>query len=142
MLEEKIREYSFSKLRHYKNLEVNFLGEISNDKVREFYISNKVDIFINVSAAEGTPVSIMEAMSMGIPAMGPNIGGISELITDQSGYLLPENPTIQEIAEGLERMVVLSKDKNIRINAKRLIGARFSAEKNYKTFIHEITSLN
>lgn len=142
ILEEKIKEYSFSKLRHYKNLEVNFLGEISNDKVREFYISNKIDIFINVSAAEGTPVSIMEAMSMGIPAMGPNIGGISELITDQSGYLLPENPTIQEIAEGLERMLVLSKNKNIRINAKRLIKARFSAEKNYKTFIHEITSLN
>ena len=142
ILEEKIKEYSFSKLKHYKNLEVNFIGEISNDKVREFYISNKVDIFVNASEAEGTPVSIMEAMSMSIPAMGPNIGGISELITDQSGYLLPEDPTVQEIEEGLERMFFLSKQKNIRFNAKKLIETRFSAEKNYKIFIREITSLN
>ena len=142
ILEEKIKEYSFSKLKKYKNLEVNFLGEISNDKVREFYISNKVDIFVNASEAEGTPVSIMEAMSMGIPAMGPNIGGISELITDQSGYLLPEAPTVQEIHEGLEKMLFLSKQKNIRFNAKKLIETRFSAEKNYKFFIQEITSLN
>ena len=142
ILEEKIKEYSFSKLKKYKNLEVNFLGEISNDKVREFYISNKVDIFVNASESEGTPVSIMEAMSMGIPAMGPNIGGISELITDQSGYLLPEDPTVQEIHEGLERMLFLSKQKNIRFNAKKLIETRFSAENNYKFFIQKITSLN
>ena len=142
ILEEKIKEYSFSKLKHYKNLEISFLGEISNEKVRDFYVSNKVDMFINVSESEGTPVSIMEAMSMGIPAMGPSIGGIPELITAKSGYLLPEKPTIQEIAEGLERMLVLSKNKNIRISAKRLIEARFSAEKNYKKFIHEITALN
>jgi len=142
ILEKKIKEYSFTKLKYYKNLEVSFLGEISNEKVREFYISNKVDMFINVSDSEGTPVSIMEAMSMGIPAMGPCIGGIPELITVKSGYLLPEKPTIQEIAEGLERMLVLSKNKDVRINAKRMVEARFSAKKNYKTFVHEITSIN
>ena len=142
ILEEKIKEYSFSKLKYYKNLEVNFLGEISNDEVREFYTSNKVDLFVNVSEAEGTPVSIMEAMSMGIPAMGPNIGGISELITNQSGYLLPKDPTVQEIHEGLERMLFLSKQKNIRFNAKKLIEEKFSAEKNYKNFIQEIISKN
>ena len=142
MLEKKIKEYSFTKLKYSKNLEVSFLGEISNEKVREFYISNKVDMFINVSESEGTPVSIMEAMSMGIPAMGPCIGGIPELITAKSGYLLPEKPTIQEIAEGLERMLVLSKNKDVRINAKRMVEVRFSAKKNYKTFVHEITSIN
>lgn len=142
ILEKKIKEYSFTKLKYYKNLEVSFLGEISNEKVRQFYISNKVDMFINVSDSEGTPVSIMEAMSMGIPAMGPCIGGIPELITVKSGYLLPEKPTIQEIAEGLERMLVLSKNKDVRINAKRMVEARFSAKKNYKTFVHEITSIN
>ena len=142
ILEKKIKEYSFTKLKYYKNLEVSFLGEISNEKVRQFYISNKVDMFINVSDSEGTPVSIMEAMSMGIPAMGPCIGGIPELITAKSGYLLPEKPTIQEIAEGLERMLVLSKNKDVRINAKRMVEVRFSAKKNYKTFVHEITSIN
>ena len=142
ILEKKIKEYSFTKLKYYKNLKVSFLGEISNEKVRQFYISNKVDMFINVSDSEGTPVSIMEAMSMGIPAMGPCIGGIPELITATSGYLLPEKPTIQEIAEGLERMLVLSKNKDVRINAKRMVEARFSAKKNYKTFVHEITSIN
>jgi len=142
ILEKKIKEYSFTKLKYYKNLKVSFLGEISNEKVREFYISNKVDMFINVSESEGTPVSIMEAMSMGIPAMGPCIGGIPELITAKSGYLLPEKPTIQEIAEGLERMLVLSKNKDVRINAKRMVEVRFSAKKNYKTFVHEITSIN
>lgn len=142
ILEKKIKEYSFTKFKYYKNLEVSFLGEISNEKVREFYISNKVDMFINVSESEGTPVSIMEAMSMGIPAMGPCIGGIPELITVKSGYLLPEKPTIQEIAEGLEKMLVLSKNKDVRINAKRIVETRFSAKKNYKTFVHEITSIN
>ncbi|MGD1004248.1 MAG: glycosyltransferase family 4 protein [Methanoregulaceae archaeon] len=49
-----------------------------------------VDIFITTSLSDGTPVSILEAMSSGLPCIATNVGGIPEWIDHQNtGILIP-----------------------------------------------------
>jgi glycosyltransferase involved in cell wall biosynthesis len=70
------------------NIEANWMGHQSNELVISYYKENYIDLFINVSSSEGIPVSIMEAMSFGIPAMATNVGGVSELVNASNGILL------------------------------------------------------
>ncbi len=61
-----------------KRLETRIVlrGGISNAEVFQFYRDNKVDLFVNASTSEGLPVSIMEAISFGIPSIATNVGGL------------------------------------------------------------------
>ena len=43
-----------------ENVTYSFLGFLPNVEVINFYNNNPVDVFINTSESEGTPVSIME----------------------------------------------------------------------------------
>ena len=62
-----------------------------------------LDIVMLTSLNEGTPVSIMEAMAAGKPVLSTNVGGISELITNnQTGFLASgEN----ELVAGLTMLI-------------------------------------
>jgi N-acetyl sugar amidotransferase len=74
-----------------ENIHVILHGELSKEQVAEFLQQNRIDILVNCSENEGIPVSIMEAFSAGIPAIGFNIGGIPEIITDgKNGILLKD----------------------------------------------------
>ena len=73
-----------------KNIECHFTGQLKNSEVRRYYECNAVDLFINVSSTEGVPVSVMEALSFGIPVIATDVGGTSELLTD-SRFLLPRD---------------------------------------------------
>ncbi len=51
-------------------------------------IYNSFDIFISTSLTEGLPNNTLEAMSMGLPVVVTNVGGVSELVqAGISGYL-------------------------------------------------------
>ena len=64
----------------------------------EYYRSNPVDVFINTSKSEGTPVTIMEAISVGIPIVATSVGGNVEIVTDENGIVISADPMPQEIA--------------------------------------------
>lgn len=78
-----------------------FHGEIPNSRIEEEYHKIGAQLFITTSATEGgVPVSMMEAVSMGIPVIGTKVGGIPELIEDgKLGFLLPADPKPQQIAD-------------------------------------------
>ena len=50
---------------------------------------NDFDLFVNMSLSEGIPVSIMEAISFGIPIIATNVGGNAEIVNDETGVLIP-----------------------------------------------------
>lgn len=69
-----------------------FAGFANQDEVRNYMLQS--DIFILPSLAEGVPVSLMEAMSCGIPVLATYVGGIVELIeSEKTGLLVsPSDP--------------------------------------------------
>ncbi|MDF0717415.1 glycosyltransferase family 4 protein [Muricauda sp. 334s03] len=66
---------------------ITFHGE-SND-IPSFL--NKSDIFVLTSRFEGLPLSICEAMSVGVPIVASDVGGVNEMVKDgYNGYLIPK----------------------------------------------------
>jgi glycosyltransferase involved in cell wall biosynthesis len=51
-----------------------------------------LDMVLLTSQNEGTPVSIMEAMTAGKPVVAPDVGGIAELFQDNTNGLLYTHP--------------------------------------------------
>jgi glycosyltransferase involved in cell wall biosynthesis len=75
------------------NKSVIFTGWIEREKLAE--ILSKSSIFIFPSLKEGMPISVLEAMSSGLPILGSDISGIKELIIDSyNGYLLKSGNSI------------------------------------------------
>lgn len=113
--------------------EFEFLGFIPD--VLSFYKYNNIDVFINVSKSEGIPVSIMEAQSCGVPVIATNVGGTSEIISEQVGILLGENPTPLEIALAISSFAQNSKDSLLkRKKSKYNWENNFNSDINYSSF--------
>ncbi|HWV43459.1 glycosyltransferase [Pseudorhodoplanes sp.] len=77
-------------------------GHVPAEEIIAWYRKNPVDVFINVSSSEGTPVSAMEAASFGIPIVATAVGGNREIVTAANGFQLDPEPTPAAIAETLE----------------------------------------
>jgi glycosyltransferase involved in cell wall biosynthesis len=88
-----------------KNILYNFLGFLPTNEVYLYYKNKPIDVFLNVSASEGLPVSIMEAQSCGIPVIATAVGGTPEIVNEKVGILLSPNPTPEEIGSTIEYLI-------------------------------------
>lgn len=140
-LEKKLKEYAMEKLLNFDNIQYEFLGHVENQEVYEFYKNNAIDVFVNVSESEGVPVSIMEAMSCHIPIVAPNIGGISDMISNgMNGILLSEKCEEDELLNALSNIEFL-KSNEAKENSYNLYLEKYSAKKNYIEFIETLKML-
>lgn len=117
------------------NIDVNMLGTLTNTEVINYYRQHHIDLFINVSESEGVPVSIMEALSFGIPVFATNVGGTSEIVDNRVGELLSPDITDRELTMKIVQFTESSTYENFRINARKRWEDICSAEKNYGEFI-------
>ncbi|MEK5174123.1 glycosyltransferase [Heyndrickxia sp. FSL W8-0496] len=85
---------------------VYFIGSI-NDV--EHYL-NCSDIFVLSSINEGLPLSILEAMAMGLPIISTNVGGIGDVV--QENGILVESENTKALSNA---MMKLAKDKDLRL---------------------------
>jgi len=137
-LMQNLVSYAKNKLGPLSNVSYQFLGHIDNRLIYEFYIKTPVDFIINCSSSEGIPVSLMEAMANGVPAIAPDIGGISELIDNESGILMSAEPDIKEIADSINA-IKNNKNRVVMENAARLmIAEKYNADMNYKEFVNMV----
>ena len=85
------KDGSLQKCKEYATehqLPVIFTGMLSKEAWRQR--SMDYDIFINTTNFDNTPVSVMEAMALGLPVISTKVGGIPYLIEDQKdGLLVP-----------------------------------------------------
>ena len=91
-----------------------FTGFAGQDEVRRYLLES--DIFILPSFAEGVPVSLMEAMSCGIPVISTYVGGIAELInSEETGLLVSPSDPVQ-LKDAIARYI---DDYDLRDNVSR-----------------------
>ena len=114
-----------------------------NKKIYEFYEKEKPDLFINLSSSEGVPVSIMEAMSFGIPVIATDVGGTREIVNNKNGILLGANPLPREVAQKMDDFISLNQnDKRTKRRAAfETWKENYSAKSNYNEFIDQIFGL-
>ena len=121
---------NLSEIKLPKNIKFNSEGRVPNDNILKFYQDQNIDAFVNLSKHEGLPVSVMEAMSFGIPAIATNVGATCELVNDKNGLLLDEDFNIEILKAGL---LNLKNPEWIdkRIKAKEICSTTFDSEINY-----------
>ena len=81
----------------------------------------RVDVFVLPTLAEGTPNSIIEAMAHGIPVIASAVGGVPDLVTRESGILVPPGDA-KALANAMK---VLASDHQLRRRMGREARARY-----------------
>lgn len=76
-----------------KNVNVEFTGKLS--KEAWIVLSKSHNVFLNTTNIDNTPVSVIEAMALGIPVVSTNVGGMPYLIENNKEGLLV-NPNNRE----------------------------------------------
>ena len=71
-----------------KGLRVSFPGKLS--KTEWLHLSRNYDLFLNTTNIDNTPVSVLEAMALGLPVVSTEVGGMPYLIRNgEEGLLVP-----------------------------------------------------
>ena len=106
---------------------VEFAGLASQEAVRDYWRQASVGLLTSLS--EGMPVSLMEALSCGVPVVAPAIGGIPEMIRHGSnGFVVPvgDAPAVADAVAKILGDPVL--ESAMRRAARESARRRFSIE--------------
>jgi glycosyltransferase involved in cell wall biosynthesis len=95
------------------DVEVCFTNRLSKEEwIR---LSENFDFFINTTHFDNTPISVMEAMALGLPIISTNVGGIPFLLkNNENAILVNDNDSINmanciiDLIENQERASLLS----------------------------------
>lgn len=126
------------------NVTVAWHGHVDKSVVLEHYHAGKTDFLVNVSASEGVPVSMMEALSCSVPVLATNVGGVNEIITsDINGYLVNSDITARQLAEKLRMLSSMNLENYYTLckNAYLTWDEKWNADKNYRKFVSELENL-
>lgn len=94
--------------------------------------------FVLSSRFEGNPISILEAMSCGLPIIAPSIGGIPDVVKDDINGLLYSEGSEEEL---LNAMINIGKGNKIESLSKQnfLDSKKYSIEKTAEDYLNIFT---
>jgi glycosyltransferase involved in cell wall biosynthesis len=81
---------------------VRFTGDLPRDEVLN--LLNESQVLVLMSRHEGLPMSILEAMSMGLAVIASDVGGVREAVTPDCGILIARGDK-QALKHALARLV-------------------------------------
>lgn len=125
-------------------VQFHFFGQVPNQAILSYYHEHHVDLFVNVSETEGVPLSIMEALSFGIPVIATQVGGTAEIIdVGENGFLLPASFAPQELTKKIEEMVAMPSERYEEMSRQARLHweQKCSAKKNFTAFYDMIRAL-
>ncbi len=96
--------------------QVRILGQLATEQVAARLAA--ADVFCLPSSTEGIPVSIMEAMAIGVPVVATPVGGIPELVGESTGVLVPVGDAAC-LADAIEGLVTDEGERDRLITAAR-----------------------
>ena len=121
------------------SLSSNLIGRKSKEEIESLYENVPIDLFINLSTTEGVPVSIMEAMSFGIPVLATEVGGNSEIVDATTGSLVPSNSNADYLVNRISQILADRVDLNSKRDECYAKWKKcFNSETNYPLFIDSI----
>ena len=85
------------------NVEVLFTGKLSKEDWIE--LSKNYSIFINTSHFDNMPVSVMEAMTLGMAVVSTNVGGIPFLLENEKESLLVSDSGNDNMLKSIIRLI-------------------------------------
>jgi len=119
----------FEKLAATKGLSeiVNFTGYLSQTEVASYL--SETDVLVLPSYAEGVPVTLMEALGSQVPVVATQVGGVSELVEDQTNGIIIRPGDIGQLSEAL---LTLIQDPELRkqygLQGQAKVRAEFNSE--------------
>jgi L-malate glycosyltransferase len=102
-----------------RNVEVEFTGKLS--KKKWIKRSQEFNIFINTTHFDNTPISVIEAMALGIPVVSTNVGGIPFLLKDTENALLVNDSDAIAMSKAIEKIMCDSKLRSTIITNGRAL---------------------
>lgn len=85
------------------DLEVVFTGKLSKSKWVK--LSEQYDIFLNTTHYDNTPISVIEAMALGLPVISTNVGGIPYLLKNRETALLVDDNDVNAMVAGIKELI-------------------------------------
>lgn len=138
---ENIKKIASKRLESHQ---YEFLGYVKNYEVLDWYQNNRATVFINTSSSEGVPVSIMEAMSMGMPVIATDVGGTKEIVEHNvTGFLINKNCTKEDIVKNLIKINSMNYQEYQKMcnNAYSHWNEKSNADILYANFAKEISTM-
>ncbi len=117
---------------------VKFLGSMAEHQIQAEMRS--ADAFVLASHAEPLGVVYMEAMAAGVPTIGTNAGGVSEIITDERDGLLVQPKDAEALAGAIVRLMDdPGLCQRLAENARATVVQRFDSRLGAATLYRRIT---
>lgn len=85
------------------------------------------DVFILPSNYEGLPISLLEALSFGVPVIASNVGGIGEVLNGKNGFAV-EN-SVESFIEKIDFVLQDSVNSQVKISARESYLEKFTINK-------------
>ena len=109
------------------------------NSINDIFEERTFDVFMFTSYMEGLPNIILEIGSMMVPIVAPDIGGISEIVNKDTGYILSKRPSPEEYAKCISH--VISNRDEARWKAQNL--AKILMQRHsWRTFRNTLNGVN
>ncbi|WAJ70705.1 TIGR03088 family PEP-CTERM/XrtA system glycosyltransferase [Catenovulum adriaticum] len=93
-------------------------------------VYHSFDVFVMSSLGEGIPMTMLEAMSTGLPVVSTNVGGISEIVSEHTAILVPPAQA-NLLANAMLKIFYQSKTEDfqqMKITARKDVVENFSEQ--------------
>ncbi len=87
-----------------EKVDIVLTGKLSKEEW--IALSKDYNIFINTTHFDNTPISVIEAMALGLPVVSTNVGGIPYLLKHNTNALLVADDDVDDMAEQIKRLIV------------------------------------
>ena len=122
----------------------SFVGYMPNSAAIQFLLREAPDFLLSTSDSEGIPVSMMEAISLGIPVVARPVGGVREIVIENvTGFFTQESPTPSQVAATILQAASLPSDEAVllRQSTRRYWEENYQAQARVQEFAEDLERL-